>query len=656
MKGFLIGLLGFALLMQSCETLANNQKEAEPSVKTSQWYIEQIQLYNRDDPQRAIFLANEALVSLENNPDIKSKIKIYNGSAYAHYFKGDYKESMRLAKQAQTFAEKNELNLLLARSFVLQGNVLQNISALDQALANYRKAISLYRLHDSGQELRGVYNNIANTFYSAGQYESALEYFSLASIDSDPPVQQAKTFLGHANVYHQLKKYDLAIEKYQHAFKFYKLAQDEFGKELSQTGLANVYTDINQYAKAFELLEKVLKLSKDSNRRVRETVVYMAYSLALLNSGQVDAAFSHINSAIMIATQIEDNRLLSLALKRKSAILKALKRPEDALNSLNKSIQIEKQYSDERSKNRLAVLQTMLELENKNYEIDLLNSKNRFQQLEIRQQRAFLISSISLILLLSLIIVFFFYQRSQKKIITQHLLVAQQLKELDEVKDQVLANTSHELRTPLNGIVGMSEVLLEDDTLETDQKEKLEIISQCGEQLIELVNDITDIAQLRAGKLSLHLESVSVYEIVHDVCLLLESIANKKSIVLESQIEANLPNVYADSNRLRQILFNLVGNAIKFSDKGQVTIVAKLRNRKVEVQVIDQGVGLPKDKLEVILNPFEQANASSTRKHEGVGLGLPISNELLKLHNSQIEIKSEFGTGSEFKFRLPLAE
>ncbi|MCB0155961.1 MAG: response regulator [Anaerolineae bacterium] len=232
------------------------------------------------------------------------------------------------------------------------------------------------------------------------------------------------------------------------------------------------------------------------------------------------------------------------------------------------------------------------------------------------------------------------------------------LSQLDKLKDEFLANTSHELRTPLNGIIGLAESLADGATgpLPENTRFNLKMIATSGKRLAALVNDLLDFSKLRHAELELQRRPVDMHQLTELVLVLSRPLAQEKALRLENKIDPTSPAVYGDENRLQQILHNLVGNAIKFSETGVVAISAQVQdNNQLEVSVTDTGIGIPADKFESIFKSFEQADASTSRLYGGTGLGLSITRQLVELHGGTIGVESTVGQGSRFSFTLPLS-
>ncbi|MDX2246784.1 MAG: ATP-binding protein [Bacteroidia bacterium] len=235
--------------------------------------------------------------------------------------------------------------------------------------------------------------------------------------------------------------------------------------------------------------------------------------------------------------------------------------------------------------------------------------------------------------------------------------INKQLVKADKLKDQFLANTSHELRTPLNGIIGLAESLYDgvagDPT--PSMKSNLAMIVASGKRLSNLVNDILDFSKLKHQDLILRINPVDLNSLVEVVIQISQPLIRTKPVKIVNEIPGNLPAVSIDENRIEQVLHNLVGNAIKFTDEGKITIRAWKSGNRIEVSVEDTGIGIPQEKLEVIFEEFEQADGSISRAYGGTGLGLSISKKIVELHGGKIYVESAIGKGSIFYFTLPVS-
>jgi signal transduction histidine kinase len=225
-------------------------------------------------------------------------------------------------------------------------------------------------------------------------------------------------------------------------------------------------------------------------------------------------------------------------------------------------------------------------------------------------------------------------------------------------KSEFLANMSHELRTPLNAIIGFSEVLKEQmfGQLNDKQSEYAEDIHSSGKHLLSLINDILDLSKIEAGKIELNITRFSLPLSIENALVLIKERAARHTIEIEYHIDNHLDTIVADERRFRQILINLLGNAIKFTpDGGKVSLVAQKSGDHVMISIADTGKGIPRESLDSIFEAFHQVTDSSTESREGTGLGLSVTKSFVEMHDGRISVESEPGCGSKFTFTLPLA-
>jgi signal transduction histidine kinase/CheY-like chemotaxis protein len=234
------------------------------------------------------------------------------------------------------------------------------------------------------------------------------------------------------------------------------------------------------------------------------------------------------------------------------------------------------------------------------------------------------------------------------------------MREADTLKNQFIANMSHELRTPLNSIIGFSRVILNeiDGPITEKQEQDLTAICDAGYHLLGLINDILDLSKIEAGRMELSFTEVDLGEIVRGVISTAVGLVKDKNIELITDLPDNLPMLNADKVRIHQVLLNLVSNAVKFTEKGQVVVSARIveisGREQVLVAVLDTGPGIRPEDQEELFKPFSQVDVSTTRITGGTGLGLSISRHLIELHGGRIWVESDLGQGSTFAFTIPL--
>ncbi len=232
----------------------------------------------------------------------------------------------------------------------------------------------------------------------------------------------------------------------------------------------------------------------------------------------------------------------------------------------------------------------------------------------------------------------------------------ERLLELDRMKSMFLASMSHELRTPLNSIIGFTGLLLMEmaGRLNPEQKKQLEMVKGSSSHLLELINDILDISKIESGKVVLAIENFDFQDVVQEVLTTIQPLAENKGLKILSS-GMNSIRITSDRRRVKQILMNLTGNSVKFTEQGYIEItIATEDQNTVTIHVKDTGIGIKEKDIQRLFNPFQQIDMTSTKKYEGTGLGLYLTKKLINLLHGDISVTSEYGKGSTFSFSLPI--
>jgi protein-histidine pros-kinase len=231
------------------------------------------------------------------------------------------------------------------------------------------------------------------------------------------------------------------------------------------------------------------------------------------------------------------------------------------------------------------------------------------------------------------------------------------IQEANRLKSEFLANMSHELRTPLNAVIGFAEVLIDGKagSLNEEQREYLGDILASGQHLLQLINDVLDLAKIEAGRMELYPETFALKTVVDEVCTLMRPMAANRSVTISVDLPAKAESVSLDLRKFKQVLYNLLSNAVKFShEEGTVELIIALDDDELlNIDVKDSGIGIRDDDLPRIFREFEQLESGASRRFPGTGLGLALTKKIVELHNGSINVQSEFGKGSTFSIKMP---
>lgn len=382
---------------------------------------------------------------------------------------------------------------------------------------------------------------------------------------------------------------------------------------------------------------------------------YLGLAESLFKLAQNKDALAALEKARELARAAGLIELEQRAWALSARVLAALARFEEALQAQQRYgtlRDLEEAVRRQRTQKEAA---QQTEIENEGFAREKAVLVSRLTELARQRTYSRYISLVVGVALIAALILLRHYRNSQQNLLKQERVTVEKLRQVDRLKDEFLANTSHELRTPLNGIVGLTESLLAGAAGQLNQglAHNLSMIAYSGRRLANLINDILDFSQLRNMNLTLVRKGVDVQVIADLVMTLSRPLVKDKKLTLVNEIEASVFFADADENRLQQIFYNLIGNAVKFTDEGSVRVSAKHEGDQILVRVDDTGIGIAEKDYERVFHSFEQLDGATNRGHGGAGLGLAVTRRLVRLHGGDIRVVRKRSSGACFEFSLP---
>lgn len=589
--------------------------------------------------------------------------------------RGKYADALIKLKDAMQLAEQTGDDPAMAKCYYYIADVYATLKNNEKAISNSEKALELFMKAGDTQNSISTLNRIANRNMDIGNANNDTSYFLKAigiyvkafnmanTIHDDKRI--INSYVNLADAYNLLGRVtgnkNFFFHSLDNSLHGLKLAREK--KLLSYEALNNInigetYGMLGQPFKAIHFYEEALhRYEKLGDKNwLQNTYTYIAK--AHFQMKNYDQAISNVLKSNEFSKEQGHASYLRDNYKLLSDIYAAKK-------DFEKSLEYHKLYTDykdslinENSAINIARLQTELEFERKNQEIELLTKSTELQDQKIRNQaiqRNLLVFAIVIIFIFLLVM---YYRYREKNKVQLAIIKAKEAAEhAKETQEQFLANTSHEIRTPMNGIIGMTNHL-KDTALSAEQSEYISAINESANSLLVLINDLLDLSKINAGKMTFEKRAFRLSDLFKNLVYSLQYRSTEKNIRLISSIDESIPAlIIGDPVRLNQVLLNLTGNAIKFTEKGEVKIVAKLlkddgKDVLILFSVQDTGIGIQENKLNTIFESFTQVNARTTRKYGGTGLGLTIAKQLIEQQNGTISVSSKVNEGSTFSFTL----
>jgi len=634
-----------ALALLTTRAAATPQSDYDEAIATAKSVM-------MEDPGKALQLARKAETRATALP---AGAMAALGMARAQWLQGEALSRLDEGERALPILEKALATVVrVAPADRLHGDLLlsrgwveETRSAIAPALADFQRAFLLYRGAGEQRGQAKALQNIAGIYQDAGDTERSLRYYAQATeVYHGDPAFAIAAYNNVGETLRLLGRYRAAEAQYTTALAAARQVQSPLLQANILTNMATTRLLAGDTNRAEKLARQALALT-----RAREAADERPFALGVLaevamKRGETAEA-QRLIGRTFAGVDLSDSPLPYRDFHKAAAdIYSRSGKPELALAHLRAWKRLDDNVRALAASTNAALMAARFDFSNQNLRIAQLQANRaRLHEMVLRivATAVTLIAGLMLLGMLSL-------RRSRNETRDAN----RQLTRALQAKSDFLAMTSHEIRTPLNGILGMTQVMLADRSIDAALRTKIRTVYGAGETMRALVDDILDLSKMETGKLAMNRTHLRLHDMLRDAASLWRVKAEEKGLGFTLDLDQCPTLIEEDEDRLRQIVFNLLSNAIKFTETGGVTLRARAKNERLEIAVTDTGIGIAAAQHEMIFEKFQQADTSTARRYGGTGLGLAICRNLADAMEGAVTVESEAGEGATFTLSLPL--
>ncbi len=609
------------------------------------------------------------LLKLTTSPNDEYRFFAQKMLGVSAYYLGDYKTATAQYKQALETAKLRNKPLEIASIESNLGLVYSDVNQTSLSLKHYLAAQKLYQQFGTDQDKADMLLNLSSAYTRQSRFDTAAKMLEQAASMYEQLDYSAGQALAKANlgvVMSEIGELQSARNYFQQAIDYYTQVEDERNLAIHYGNLGNQSIRAHDFERAGKEVLRGQYYAEKANNDAALLAVLVPFAKWQLQKGDLAKVHDTINQIDMLSSKLEDP--LKKADGQALASLYAA-----ATGDYKKAIvELEEFLASHRHLQNKALLQQLEDFEGNfaaqqlSQEVIELKQQQTLQLLEMTKSRqTFAIAGLSMVLLLTAFVAWYIRNlertaklKLEKEVQTQTEVlqsVARDLRRSDSVKSQFLANMSHEIRTPLTAILGHAQILRDIAANHPEIGGSVAVIQNQGAHLHELINDILDLSRIEADQLHIQKSDFDLVVLLEDLRALFDVTAQTKGLELDFEHSLSQPFwIREDYVRLKQVLVNLLGNALKFTEKGWVKLSISMSDSRLYFAVEDSGIGMKPEQLEVIFDSFKQGDDSITRRFGGSGLGLSLSRQLTEMMGGDIRASSTYGVGSQFVLSMPL--
>jgi signal transduction histidine kinase len=618
------------------------------------------------DPERALASTDQALARARELPPSP---KAEQALATAEWLKGEALLFLNQPEKAKPIVEAAFARASrVAPNTKLQGDLMRSrgaISALSgdpvAAMRSYHRAFSIFRAAGEKRSQAIALQDIGLIYSEAGDYERTLDYYSQAAdVYDDDAGFRLTTHNNRAEVLRLLKRYDAAERDFQEALKSAREMKSPLLEARILANLAGAQVENHHNAAAERTIQTASRTVRLGEAAGWKPMVLAAQAKLEAAKGNLPAAAELLRRTFPAEGRDSSDMQFKEIHELAADVFDKLGDERTAFEHLKAFQRLDGESRKVTASVASQLMSARFDSQNQKQKIFERDARIKQQQADFRLRLLLGLVTASLLVLTLLVISSLRIRKSRNETRAANAVLSETNAALEKAlaaKTEFLATTSHEIRTPLNGILGMTQVLLADPKLSPEAREQVGVVFTAGEAMRALVDDILDVAKMETGEITVANEDVDLRRLLDESARLWSGHAASKGLSLTVDIDAIPRRILSDGARIRQVVGNLLANAVKFTAEGAVILRAHADGdqKSLTLEVQDTGIGIPEDHLEQIFDPFHQVDSATTRQFSGTGLGLSIVSKLVGALGGGIKVESTCGKGSRFIVRIPLA-
>jgi signal transduction histidine kinase len=574
-----------------------------------------------------------------------------------------------LSRALTSTSELGAQTELRARLTMARGGAAKMLGRVQDALLDNQTAFRLFGATGNARGQAVALQNIGTIYYDARDYPNAIRYARQSiEIYHDDPLLLVSAWNNLGNAYLDSARYDRAERQYQRALEAAQRTRSTVLVTRVLQNLARAQAEAGKLDTASATLDRAYRIASDGPALAWRPALDGVAALVALRRSDLNEASLLIDRALIRASSTSATLPLRDFHRTAYEIYRREGNAGKALHHLEVFEKLDNEARSLAASTSAALMGARFDFANQNLKIAELRAGQAERdativRANVRFRDVLMKGLLSTAVIITVLLGFGFFsiRRSRNQVRAANAQLTESNTALGKAlaaKTEFLATTSHEIRTPLNGMLGMTQVILAGDQVDAALRSRIELIHGAGETMRALVDDILDMAKIETGELRIHPAAMDLHRLLGEAAQVWNGQAETKRIAIELDLGDLPARIVADEVRLRQIVFNLMSNAIKFTDRGCVRLCGSVERgdtgELLRIAVADSGIGIPPDRMEDIFESFSQVDGGVTRRHGGTGLGLAICRNLARKMGGDVTLDSILGTGSTFTLTLPL--